>query len=113
MKKRQRARAASARLPRSLRPLFWDYDFRRLTWNADRDLIIGRILAVGSWDSLRWLRRRLPDAELRSWLQHRRGAGLSNRHLRFWELMLRLPHREVNAWLAQPGRQAWEGRNRA
>src|SRR5437868_3464852 len=109
--KKQR-RPATAKLPRTLRPYFWDHNFARLSWKADRDLIIARILAVGNWDSIRWLCRRVPDAELRSWLQHRRGAGLSNRHLRFWELILKLPHREVNAWLAQPGRQAWEGRNR-
>ncbi len=108
MKKQRR----SARLPRSLRPFFWDYDFARLTWAGDRDLIIARLLAVGNWNSLRWLRRRLPDAELRAWLMHRRGAGLSNRHLRFWELILGLPRRQVNAWLADPARQIWEGRNR-
>ena len=77
MKKQQRPRTALNRLPRTLRPFFWDYDFARLSWAADRDLIIGRILAVGNWDSLRWLRRRLPDPELRAWLVHRRGAGLS------------------------------------
>ena len=109
---KKQPRPCAAKLPRSLRPSFWDYDFARLNWAADRDLIIGRILAVGNWDSLRWLRRRLPDAELRSWLEHRRGAGLSNRQLRYWELMLKLPRRIVNAWLAQPGRQVWEGRNR-
>lgn len=111
MKARRRA-ATPRRLPRALRRYFWDYDFARLSWKEDRDLIIARILAVGDWDAHRWLRRRLPDAELRAWLMKRRGAGLSNRHLRFWELILDLPHREVNAWLAQPGRQAWEGRNR-
>lgn len=99
-------------VPRLLRRFFWDYDFGRLSWKADRDLIIGRILAVGDWQSLRWLRRRVSDDELRSWLIRRRGAGLSNRHLRFFELILRIPHRTVNAWLAEPGRQAWEGRNR-
>lgn len=109
----KKPRPGAMKLPRSLRPFFWDYDFARLSWKADRDLIIGRILAVGNWDSLRWLRRRLPDAALREWLQRRRGAGLSNRQLRFWELILELPRREVNAWLAQPGRKIWEGRNRA
>ena len=109
--KKQR-RLTGAKLPRRLRPYFWDYAFARLSWHADRDLIIGRILAVGDWDSLRWLRRRLPDAELRNWLEQRRGAGLSNRQLRFWELILELPRRKVNAWLAKPGRQIWEGRNR-
>jgi hypothetical protein len=112
MKKLQHADMARSKLPRTLRPYFWDYDFSRLSWAADRDLIIGRILAVGNWDSLRWLRRRLPDAELRSWLEHRRGAGLSNRHLRYWELILKIPRRKVNAWFADPARQIWEGRNR-
>ncbi len=109
MKKKQRP-AASTRLPRTLRKFFWDYDFARLSWKADRDLIIARILAVGNWESLRWLRRRLPDAELRDWLVRRRGAGLSNRHLRYWELMLGLPRRQVNVWLAEPARKIWEGR---
>ena len=108
-KKRRRATNANG-LPRTLRRFFWEYDFARLSWKADRDLIVGRILVVGDWDSIRWLRRRLPDAELRSWLEHRRGAGLSNRQLRFWELILDLPHREVNAWLANPARQIWENR---
>jgi len=103
-------RLAPTKLPRTLRPFFWDYDFARLSWKADRDLIIGRILAVGTWDALRWLRRRLPDAELRAWLVQRRGAGLSNRHLRFWELILDLPHRQVNEWLKEPARQIWENR---
>ena len=46
------------RLPRTLRPFFCDHDFARLSWKADRDLIIARLLAVGNWNSLRWLRRR-------------------------------------------------------
>jgi hypothetical protein len=112
MKNQRRADAPTRGLTRSLRPLFWDYDFADLTWESDRDLIIGRILAAGNWDALRWLKRQLPDPELRIWLAHRRGAGLSNRQLRFWELILDLPHRQVNSWLAHPGRRIWEGRNR-
>jgi hypothetical protein len=97
-------------LPKLLRPFFWDYDFHRLAWVTDRDLIIARVLAVGNWDSIRWLRRRLPEPELRDWLRQRRGAGLSNRQLRYWELILKLPRREVNSWLADPCRQIWENR---
>ena len=110
MKKQRRPRSASMKLARSLRPLFWDHDFARLTWAADRDLIIGRILASGNWDALRWLLRVLPRPELRAWLERRHGAGLSARQLRFWEVILELPRRQVNAWLANPGRQAWERR---
>jgi hypothetical protein len=97
-------------LPQRLKPLFWDHHFARLTWDADADLITSRILAAGDWDSVRWLRRSLGDEALRSWLERRRGAGLSARQLRFWELVLNLSHREVKAWLADRERQVWEGR---
>jgi hypothetical protein len=107
----KKPRQAVIRLPRSLRPLFWDHDFARLTWNADRDLIIGRILAVGDWNSVRWLLRRLSKPVLRDWLEHREGAGLSARQLRFWEVIVELPHRQVDAWLADPVRQVWDGRH--
>ena len=102
--------AALVRLSQTLRPFFWDHDFAKLSWAADSDLIIGRILAAGDWKSIQWLRRRLPDADLANWLKRRRGAELSARQLRFWELILELPHRQVNAWLKDPERQVWEGR---
>jgi hypothetical protein len=107
---RHRTRAVRGRLPQRLRPLFWDYDFARLSWRADSDLITARILAVGDWESVRWLRRRLPNAALAEWLQRRQGAGLSPKQLRFWQLILELPRRAVDAWLADPARQVWEGR---
>jgi hypothetical protein len=100
-------------LPRRLRPLFWDYDFARLSWKADTDLIIARVLAVGDWESVRWLLRVLSRPALREWLERRRGAGLSARQLRFWQVILGLPRRQVDSWLADPGRQVWEGRRHA
>ena len=60
-----------------------------------------------------WLRRRVSKTSLQDWLKRRRGAGLSSRQLRFWELILDLPHRLVNTWLDDPGRQAWEQRRHA
>jgi hypothetical protein len=110
MEKPRRGGRCTARLPQLLRPLFWDYHFGRLSWKADTDLIIGRILAVGEWDAILWLLQRLPKPALADWLQRRRGAGLSNRQLRFWEVVLELPRRQVNGWLADPARQVWEGR---
>jgi hypothetical protein len=103
----------SSALPPRLRTFFWDQDFADLTWEADSDLIIGRILAVGDWWAVRWLRSSLGKEALRSWLEHRRGAGLSSRQLRFWELVLDLRHSDVNAWLKDPRRRVWEGRRHA
>jgi hypothetical protein len=99
-------------LPEALRPLFWDYDFDDMTWEADKDLIIARLLADGPWSAVTWLRTRLGNAELRQWIEARHGRGLSPQQLRLWELVLDLPHRRVNAWLARPERRTWDQRAR-
>jgi hypothetical protein len=80
----EKTRGTRTRLPGRLRPLFWDYPFGELRWTKDRDLITARVLAVGDWDAVQWLRRRLGDDGLCQWLERRRGAGLSGAHLRFW-----------------------------
>ena len=51
MKRPRSAAAVPVRLSRRLRSLFWDHDFAELTWEADSDLIIGRILAAGDWEA--------------------------------------------------------------
>jgi hypothetical protein len=98
------------KLPTLLWPFFWDYDFKTLTWEEDRDLIIARVLASGTWEAIAWLRSCLGDQALRVWIVRRRGRGLSPRQLRFWEVILDLPHRQVNAWLRAEGREVWDQR---
>ena len=110
VKEEKKAVKRPKNLPAWLKVIFWDYDFRGLRWEEDRDLIISRILSHGDWQALQWLRSRVDSASLKNWLLTRRGAGLSARQLRFWELILDLPHREVNAWLKDKGRMVWERR---
>jgi len=100
----------SPRLPAMLRTLFWDYDFETLTWEKDRDLVIARVLTSGAWQAVTWLRSCLGDDALRAWIERRDGDGLSPRQLRFWELILGLAHRRVNAWLAAKERKVWDNR---
>src|SRR2546422_4178801 len=104
--------ARSSGLPATLWALFWDYDFAALSWEDDRDLIIARVLTSGGWDAVTWLRSRVGDRALREWIERHHGGGMSPQRLRFWELMLGLPHRQVNAWLAAEGRQIWDKRVR-
>jgi hypothetical protein len=99
-------------LPRRIRALFWDQATGRLTWKRDGDLIISRVLAEGDGGAVRWLRKQLGDGGLRTWLVNRRGAGLAPAQLRYWELILGLPSRQVTAWLAAPGRTSWDRRRR-
>jgi hypothetical protein len=102
--------AHRTKLPTTLRPLFWEYDFQTLTWDHDHDLIIARILTAGEWDAVTWLRSHLGDRALRTWIERHHGRGLSPSRLRFWELILAIPHRQVNAWLALEGRKIWDNR---
>jgi hypothetical protein len=110
MIRKRKALEQSEHLPEEFRPLFWDHDFRKLGWERDRDFIISRLLSHGDWQALQWLRSQVDSVSLRNWLLARRGAGLSSCQLRFWELILGLPHREVKEWLQEEGRKVWERR---
>lgn len=112
MKQRSVGSIHSSRLPAKLRALFWDYDFAALRWEDDRDLIIGRVLIAGTWEAVTWLRSRLGDRALRDWIERHQGRGLSPQQLRFWELIVGLPHHQVSHWLAAEGREIWQERVR-
>src|SRR5262245_17277836 len=93
-----------------VRSLFWDLDPRELRWERDREQIIGRVLAEGSWDAVKWLRKQAGDDALREWIERHEGRGLTSRQLRFWELIFEFPHRQVDEWLRREGRQVWDRR---
>ena len=98
---------AKSGLPEQLRPYFWDYTFSRLSITKDKDLVIRRILSNGSWDAVRWLRKKLGDQELREWLIVHDGRGLTARQLRFWGLLYDLPTRQVNQWVKTAQAGVW------
>ena len=100
----------SGAVPETLRPLFWDHDFDDLTLKTDATFIISRILASGSWDAVCWLRDHLGDQALRQWILTRKGRPLTSQQLRFWELVLELPHDLVNNWLREEPRRLWDAR---
>ena len=85
------------RLPEFLREYFWDTDFSRLTWDLQRDFIMRRVLQVGSWVVVCWLRGEVGDEALGAWIEAHEGGGLSPRQLRFWGLVLDLPEDEVTS----------------
>lgn len=101
-----------APLPEFLRPMFWEYRFKDLSWENDRDLITAKVLSVGTWEAIQWLRRQMGDEVLRDWICWRKGKGLSSRQLRFWETVLSIRRQLVNEWMAAPAHQLWEARVR-
>jgi len=97
----------AARLPSQLRPYFWDYDFHRLRWETDSDLIIARVMERGGLDAMR---DRAGDTALRQWLAARSGRGIGSHRLRYWELVLDVPHRQVTAWIEAQQDLPWSRR---
>ena len=103
-------RNANAQMPEDFGRLFWEYDFKTISWERDRDLVIDKILTRGDWHAIRWLRDNLGDIALKEWIIHRRGRSLTKAQLRFWELVLAIPTAMVNEWLRSPARQTWDNR---
>jgi uncharacterized protein DUF6922 len=102
--------ARQGALPAPIRQLFWDLNPGALRWDRDREMIIGRVLAVGTWSAVQWLRQRTDDETLKDWILRHEGRGLSPQQLRFWQLILGLPARRVDAWLRDERRQVWDRR---
>lgn len=112
-KRAARSAVASRRrlaLPAKFRSLFWDCDFHGLRWRDHRNFIVLRFLVHGGWEDIGYLRERVGDSALRAWILRRCGRGLDPRRLRFWELVLRLPSRDVTSWIQRIRGAPWESR---
>jgi len=99
-------------LPSAVRKLFWDVEPRSLRLDRDQGTIIGRVLATGPWETVKWLRSALGDDAIRRWIEDHEGRGLSPQQLRYWQLMLDIPRRRVDTWLQGEQRQVWDRRAR-
>lgn len=93
-----------------VRRYLWEHDPERISWETGRHTIVAKLLQVGGWDAVRWLRAHLSDDELREFLVRRRGRGIDPKRLRFWELVLGLPREQVDAWIATARADPWHRR---
>jgi hypothetical protein len=69
MPRTPQSNAQSARLPDSLRPLFWSYRFEELEPAKDEKTIIIQLINYGSLRHWRWLVRQYGAAEVKHVLQ--------------------------------------------
>ena len=107
------ARRNGTRLPPCVRELFWEYCKGAVSWDRHRRFVIKRILSHGESDALRWLRKHTTDEELRTWFRETKGRALDPPRLRYWELMLDLPKKEVDRWIRDMKKGPWHRRPRA
>src|SRR3569832_1102801 len=97
-------------LPPDVSQLFWDYKPESICWPRDRETIARRILESGPWTAVQWLRHEIGDAGLRAWVMDHEGRNLTPQQLRFWQLILNLPKRKVDAWVARERGAVWNRR---
>jgi hypothetical protein len=97
-------------LAECLRPLFWDVRFADLSWPANQEYIVARVLQHGSLPAVRWLRARMPDSDLVAYLVRRRGRGLGARQLRFWQVLLSIPDEIARPWIDAARSGPWAQR---
>jgi len=100
------------RLPARLRKFFWDVDFERLTGGVSRDFILKRLLACGDWSAWKWLRKHVPEDELRALLVRTRGRSLEPDRLLFYAVILGIPYETAVAWLRER-EDPWSRRHEA
>lgn len=78
-------------IPASAAPFFQEYRFADLNAEADRLLIIERLLAFGDRRELRWLFRRYGRMEIRAWVEQHGHQRLTPKRYNFFCVLLDLP----------------------
>jgi hypothetical protein len=89
------------RLPRKLRWLFWEVDFRDLDSKADADYILGRVLEFGGTSDVRWAMRHYGMARIHRFFRESGDPELSERTIAFWRAVFKA---EKEVWRRPP---AW------
>lgn len=90
--------------------LFWDVEFKSLSWELHRDFIIQRVLSHGDLVALRWLRALVGDDELKKWVTARQARGLSPRQIRYFALILEIENALADRWVKDALNTVWEKR---
>jgi len=86
----------SLKIPGHYKGLFWDADFKLLSWRKDRRYIAFRILEYGTLEAVRWLLDRMGREELREIIVKGGGKRLSPKTLNFWKAILNLEEDECS-----------------
>lgn len=111
---RTRSKPARSRrpLPARLARLFWEYPARSLSLDEDRQLVVCRVAGEGGLGEIRLLRARVGDTAIRQVIERTSARGLSPQRIRFWQLLLGLPARRVDAWVSRARASTWAKRSR-
>ncbi len=99
-------------LPQAVLDLMWEYDTAALTEATHLpDALIGRVMARGRWEDMRWLLDTAGRERLRIFLESRGARTLGPREIRFWSFITGVPEQQAAEWANTARRRegAWRG----
>jgi hypothetical protein len=73
----------SSHLPGKLRPLFWSYDFKKLSSAKSPNLILNQVLNYGDLKDLNWLKEKFGLSAIRHFLSRAPEGSFPQATLRF------------------------------
>ncbi|HEX3769725.1 MAG TPA: hypothetical protein VHV30_02615 [Polyangiaceae bacterium] len=96
-------------LPDSVARLLWDVDVSALDLARDRALILERVMSRGTWEAMKWLRRRYAKAVLADFVRQEGARVLSPRDLAYWALVCDVEIGATSSPDVGGGRPRWAG----
>ena len=99
-------------LPPGIESLLWEYDPKDLRAVEELpDVVLGRIMARGGWDEMRWLLANCDRQRMRDFLETRGRRLLPPREMAFWGFACSLPERRTSELVEESRhrQQTWRG----
>ena len=95
-------------LPKDVASLFWDVDREALDVRAHWEYILGRILELGTTESVRWAVEMYGKTKIREFVLGRGLQVLSRKTVNYWALLLGLQDEEcIQRFLTGPRNPLW------
>ena len=99
-------------IPEQFHSLFWDLDLDTIDIIAHRDFIMGRIMELGSWNSMKWLRKTYSKDQILSYLNNRGKRILPFRELNYWLFIVGISSKKRDKLLKEVSESDYVWRNR-
>ncbi len=75
------------KLPSFLKPFFWSYDFSKLNIQNHKKLIIQNILNYGNEKSVKWLRKKFSEDDIKGVIKNSSQSEWDKKSLNLWSLV--------------------------
>jgi hypothetical protein len=89
--------------------LLWDVDVLQIDPDRDRALVFERVMSRGTWEAMKWLRRRYPTEQLAEFVRTRGLRVLAPRDRAYWALVCDVEVVPGSPPVAGGGRPRWAG----